>query len=287
MLRTRKGIWILLIAVGVTRFLAVQAPVSYTIRQIAMNKIYETYSGKMDESLLEKMQELNQEEQKLLKQKENNLKKYQKGKISYGEFRSEQQFLAKDLEKVSIVHEMEEKRERLQQWEEKEYAVEFIDETGYEKLWNKSVKRCLESVLLVAVMIMLLHGFVKDLKQIGWRYHVRATVRGRGFYFCKRGLVLLCVLFFACVLVFGVDFYSIQVIYPMSHFNASIHSLAQMENLRYDMPIWVYLLIYYLKQAGVYCLVGGFIYAIQYILIRKGRKAHGAEHQSSHETLSA
>lgn len=287
LLRTRKGIWILLIAVGVTRFLAVQAPVSYTTGQIAMNRIYDTYGGKISEDLLEKVQELKREEKKLLQQKENNLKKYQKEKISYGEFRSEQQFLEKDLEKVTIVHEIEEKVERLQTWEEKGSKVEFIPETGYEKIFHKSVKRRLETVLLVVVMLLLLHGFVKDLKQTGWRYHVRATMRGRRVYFWKRGMVLMSILFLTYVLVFAMDFYSIQVIYPMSHFNASIHSLAQMEQIRYDMPIWMYLLVYDMKRAGVYCLVGGFIYAIQYIMIMKGRKTHGAEHQSSHKTLSA
>lgn len=265
----KKGLLLIVVFVLVARFLSVQSPVIYSIDQYAMNQFYEDYGGKMDENFYEKLENMKQEYQTVMDDYKISRKQYKEGKISDEKFEALEYTYKNTVKETGIILEIEDKVRHLEKLEKQGKNAWFINERGYNRLFDKGLKRQGETGVMIIAVLLFSFGIFTEFKQKGWRYHVRTSQYGRKSYFWKKAFVAVSCIFVSCILIYGIDFYSIQEIFPMEHLDAPIHSLKLGECHNTNGPIWLYLALHYLKRMGVWCMFGLVSYTLHYFVITR------------------
>lgn len=263
----QKGLFILAFAVLIVYVLSLQRQVSYTAGQRAMNEFYENYGGEITEATYQELERLNENYKQLLEECKVLKQKYQRNELTYEEYDTESFFLKKETEQASIAIELNTKMERLKKLQEKGYQVELVNERGYNKLFDKGLKRKLEVAVEFLVILLFLAGYFRTFSRKNWRYMVRSTRHGRNVYFLKRMLVFVGIVAAAIGILYGVDFYNIYRMYPMKHLTAHVHSLQLADGVRGNYPIWMYLAAIYLGKVILWCGAGMVCYSIGYFAI--------------------
>lgn len=263
----RKGIWFLLFSMLVIRFLSVQAPISYNEEQRALNHFYKEYSGALDERFYEHLDEMKNTYTQLQQESKQNQKNFEAGKIGAEEYQARVYSLNAEMEEYGIVQQLEEKTQKLEKIQSNGKTVSFVDERGYRHLLDKDGKRKWEAPIFIILVLILQIGIVVDMKNVSWRYSLRAAYKGRRSIFLKKGLLLFMVSFLFCLLLYGVDVYSIYEVYQMQQWSAPVASLEIGKNAWINVPIGLYFLFHYVCHALLYCVLGVAVYMVQYTRI--------------------
>lgn len=263
----QKGFFVLAFALLVVYVLSLQKPVSYTVGQRTLNEFYENYGGEITEDTYKELERLNEEYNRLLEETKQLKQKYQKNEITYEEYDAESFFQKKELEQAAVVIELNAKVEKLKKLQEKGYKVELVNERGYNKLFEKGIKRKLEVVVEFLVALLFLAGYFRTFTKRNWRYMVRSTRDGRDIFFLKRMLIFVGFLAAAVAMIYGMDFYNIYRVYPMEHLTAPIRSFELANGVAGNYPIWLYLGIVYLGKIALWCVIGMVCYSVRYFTI--------------------
>ena len=260
----RKGIWLLMFSMLVMRFLSVQAPVSYNGEQRALNAFYRGYGGVMDDRFYARLDEMQTTYVQLQNQSKQNEEGNKTGKIEQEKYKAKVYELQKKMEAYGIVEPIEKKVKRLKKLQQSGKKVSFVEERGYEHLKNKTGKRKWETPIFLLLVFALQLGMISDLKNKSWRQSLRATYKGRNYVFWKKGILLFMVSLVFCLLLYAVDVYSINQVYPLQQWNAPIASLELGKNVWINVSIGCYFLTYYMVRACLYALLGFSIYLVEY-----------------------
>lgn len=267
MLWYQKGIWILTFAMLIVYVLSLQKQVSYTIGQRTLNEFYENYGGEITDRTYKELERLNEEYDQMLEKSKELKNRYRQGELTYEEYDTEKFVLEKQLEQAELVTELNGKMDRLEKLREKGIKAELVNERGYNKVFEKGLKRKLEVIVEFLVLILFLTGYFRTFSKKNWRYMVRSSRDGRDIFFLKRMLIFVGVLAAAIAMLYGMDFYNINSMYPMKHLTAPIHSLELANVVKGNYPIWLYLLINYFGKLAFWCIMGMVCYSIGYFAI--------------------
>ncbi len=243
----KKGLLLILTSIVVVISVCKDTIVTFPSRQLDMDEVYKTYSGKdwtRFEEYVRKQQELYDSNIKQMNALQDTLND-ENASINMAKI-------------IKIQSSNVEIRERLLEYQEKidlrdeiksRYNIDtyVVTDRGYNEAIGENSKLreyICASILFVVVILMSLASFEMETDAKIWNIFV--TTGNGSEYVLKQKLLVLCVIvtvFF--LLIYGVDGYILYTTYDYYCFEAPIQSLKQFSNVNIDINIYQYIMLKY------------------------------------------
>lgn len=133
---------------------------------------------------------------------------------------------------------------------EKNIDVWFMDQKPYNVLWTENglyvdsdyKKQETYGVFVIIALILLLSNLFSYDKICGMKSVIHTTVKGRQQLFNIRSVAVLIITFLICVVVYGIELYEVNKIYPLTCLNAPVQSIMCMEEFPLEVSILEYMI---------------------------------------------
>lgn len=156
-----------------------------------------------------------------------------------------------------MFRQLEERLEYAKNLEKRGIAGWWLNETGYRQLLGGGnvANRMVHGVLAILTMILILSGSLVMERQLGVRYILRCTPKGRKIFFFRKVFCAAAVAIFSALLTIGAEMYEAGRLYSFRGLSAPVQNLSFLKTVPFSITIGQFLGIWILMRMLTYITI--------------------------------
>lgn len=229
-----------------------------------LKNFYQEYSGRIDGERLEKYEELKKCARKAEEKYAAAQDAFNAGQIDALEFEDAiYEYQSYEID-IKLVQELQYKVDSMEELEKRGIEAWFVDTDGVNHLIGdiSMVKRTLNSLMALFVMILLAVMYQMGEKKSGTRMLIHSCSRGRARHMGTAVAALVVIGLVVCGIIYGTEYYDVRYSYGFGQLSAPVQNVEGFLDFPLKISIGTYLAAWYILRLLVDILAGAAVYFI-------------------------